>query len=263
MFIFLSKTLPQLVYPVGLVSILVAVGLLSYRHPNVQRTALILALAVLLVAGNSHVASALFKSLEWRYLPPEEIPHAQVIVVLGGGTNTGHYPRPQADLNSSGDRLVYAAWLYQQGSAPNLLLSSGAIDWLFPDASPTEDMAEILALMGVPREVMWTETRSRNTYENALYSREILEEKGIQRIILVTSASHMRRSVALFEHQGLEVIPAPTDYRISSSELEQLNYPNFAAQIFSLLPSASNLSMTTEAMKEYIGFFVYRLRGWL
>lgn len=263
MFIFLSKTLPQLIYPVGLVCILVAVGLLSFRHPNIQRIALLLALIVLLVAGNSRVASALYKSLEWRYLPPESIPHADVIVVLGGGTNSGHYPRPQADLNSSGDRLVYAAWLYQQGSAPNLLLSSGAIEWLYPETSPTEDMAEILTLMGVPREAMWTESRSRNTYENALYSRELLDEKGIRRIILVTSAAHMRRSVALFEHQGLEVIPAPTDYRISRSELEQLKYPSLAAQLFSLLPSAANISMTTEAMKEYIGFFVYRMRGWL
>jgi uncharacterized SAM-binding protein YcdF (DUF218 family) len=124
-------------------------------------------------------------------------------------------------------------------------------------------MAEILKMLGVPEEVLWYETESRNTYENALFTRRILEEKGIDRIVLVTSAMHMPRAVGLFEKQGFEVIPAPADYNVTQSDWERLWQPNLTTQLFNASPSVGNLSDTTLALKEYIGIWAYRLRSWL
>ena len=69
-------------------------------------------------------------------------------------------------------------------------------------------MKEILEVMGVPGRSMLLERNSRNTYDNALYTAVVLNNKNIKRILLVTSAFHMRRAVALFEKQGFDVVPA-------------------------------------------------------
>jgi uncharacterized SAM-binding protein YcdF (DUF218 family) len=106
---------------------------------------------------------------------------------------------------------------------------------------------------------LWLEPDSRNTYENALFSTRILREKGIQRILLVTSALHMPRSLKLFQAQGLEVIPLPTDYTVTQGDQAQLDARAF---VLSLLPSAENLALTSRVLKEYIGIIVYDLRGW-
>jgi uncharacterized SAM-binding protein YcdF (DUF218 family) len=115
----------------------------------------------------------------------------------------------------------------------------------------------------VSPEAFWFQTASRNTYEDALYSTEILSEKGIDRALLVTSAQHMPRAVALFEKQGLEVIPLPTDYGVTQADWDQLTQPNLAVQILNFFPSIGNIGRTTGVLKEYLGFFIYRLRGWL
>jgi uncharacterized SAM-binding protein YcdF (DUF218 family) len=122
-------------------------------------------------------------------------------------------------------------------------------------------MATILEMLGVPLESMWLETESRNTYENAQFAREILSEKDINKIILVTSASHMPRSVQLFEEQGFEVIPAPTDYKVTQSNWQGLTRASIPLQFMNLIPNAESLNSVTNSMKEYIGMLVYRFRG--
>jgi uncharacterized SAM-binding protein YcdF (DUF218 family) len=263
MFVILSKLLPPLIYPLGLAIVLLAVALALKRRAAWRRAFIALALLALWAASNSWVAYGLTRSLEWRYLPPPEMPSAEAIVLLGGQANSPSYPRTTVEFDSSADRIIYAAWLYRQGKADHILLSGGRIQWLSKGNPAAEDMAAFMNMMGVPREALWLETASRNTYENAAFSREILDKNGINRILLVTSAFHMPRSVAIFEKQGFDVIPAPSDYTVTQDDWEQLLRPNLASQIYNLLPSVENLSMTTTCMKEYIGMFVYRLRGWL
>jgi uncharacterized SAM-binding protein YcdF (DUF218 family) len=261
MFIFLSKFIPPFVYPFGLALIAIIAAIFLWRKPRAQRAVLIATLIMLLLASNSLVAAALTRSVEWQYFPPKEIPHAEAIVLLGGGTAPGLYPRPIVELNGAGDRVAYAAWLYQQGAAPAIIASGGAIEWLETGKSAADDMAFLLELMGVPPEAIWLEENSRNTAENAAECAKILREKGITRIILVTSAFHMPRSVPLFENQGLEVIPAPTDYSVTQADWDALTTLN-PSLIIRLLPSADNLAATSKVLKEYIGMVVYRLRGW-
>lgn len=263
MFVFLSKFLPIFVYPLGLAIVLLLVALSLRQTSRWQSVCVLAALAILYIGSISWVAKTLTRSLEWQYLPLETYPQAEIIVVLGGSTSSVQYPRQIVEVNGAADRLLYAAHLYHQGVAPKLLLSSGYITWMSERNAPAEDMAEILKMLGVPEEVLWLETESRNTYENALYTRRILEEQGIDQVILVTSALHMPRSVALFEKQGFEVIPAPVDYNITQVSWERLWEPDPVVQVFNLLPSVGNLQDTTEALKEYIGIFVYGLRGWL
>lgn len=264
MFVFLSKFLPLWIYPIGLMTVLLVAALILIRRPRWSGTIIAVALAVILISGNRWVAVSLTRSLEWRYLPPEEIPTGEVIVVLGGGTHGADFPRSTVEVNGAADRILYAMRLYQQGAAPYLLLSGGYIEWLNDSpVSPAEDMAEIMTTFGIPEENIWLQPNSQNTYEDALYCAEILRERGINRVLLVTSAQHMPRSVALFEKQGLAVVPLPTDYTVTERTWQELTQPTLQSLLITLVPNVGNISMTTSALKEYIGTWMYGLQGWL
>jgi uncharacterized SAM-binding protein YcdF (DUF218 family) len=264
MFIFLSKLLPLFVYPLGLACILLLLALASNGNPRRSKTYLILALVILWLSSTNGISNLLARSLEWRYKPPTEIPTSEAIVLLGGGTEPAAYPRSGVEINGAGDRVLYAAQLYKDGKAPLILLSGGEITWLNDgSASPAEDMAQILASLDVPKEAMLIEDRSRNTYENALYAKELLTEKGINKILLVTSAMHMPRSVALFEAQGFEVTPLPVDYSVVEDQSTASQEGVLIIKILNIVPNASNLALTTNALKEYLGTFIYQLQGWL
>ena len=263
MFLFLSKALPLFIYPLGLACLLIISAIFLSRNLRLQRGILVLSLSLLWLCSTRWVAMGLLRSLEWQYLPPEEIPNVEVLVLLGGGTLPAEEPRTLVEVNSAGDRVIYAAWLYKQGKTEKILVSGGLLDWTLSDATPADDMAFLLEMLAVSPEALWLENKSRNTYENAYYSAQILRENGINKILLVTSASHMPRSVKLFEAQGLQVIPFPTDFNVTEKSWQELTQPDFRTQILNLLPNAGYLSKTTLALKEYIGIMVYSLRGWL
>ncbi len=264
MFIFLSKLLPLFVYPLGLTCVLLVLALVFNRHRRFRMVLAVSGLVVLYLASNRWVAYSLAQSLEWRYLPPEKLPAVKAIVVLGGGTESQQYPRPDVEVNAAGDRILYAAKLYRAGVAPVLLLSGGSITWQDGDSgTPAEDMAVILREIGVPDSALWLQNRSQNTHEDAIYSAEMLKKAGISEIVLVTSAAHMPRSVALFEHEGLQVIPAPVDFTVTREGWQNLIDGDWQAKLISFIPNASSLGLTTNVMKEYLGIWMYRLQGWL
>ena len=264
MFIILSKLLPLFVYPMGSACVLLLFALAAKNDPRARAGLITTALVILWLSSTTGFSHLLARSLEWRYPTPDEIPAADVIVVLGGGTEPAAYPRPSVEVNGAGDRVLYAAALYKEGKAVHILLSGGNISWLNEGTTtPAEDMASILIAIGIPEEALWLETISQNTYENALYSKEILAKNEIERILLVTSALHMPRAVALFEKQGIEVVPVPVDFSITEDESPQDHGSNLQSKIINVIPQAGNLSLTTNAMKEYIGYFIYKLQGWL
>ena len=106
---------------------------------------------------------------------------------------------------------------------------------------------------GVDDRAILTEERSRTTAENALYTAPLIQQRGWKRVLLVTSAQHMRRSVGVFEAQGIDVIPAPTDAQAIDRPLS----------IGRFLPDVDALRMSHKATKEYVGILVYSVRGWL
>lgn len=264
MFILLSKLLPLFVYPLGLSCILLLFSL-TIKHRHKLRFGLIAtALVILWLASTTGFSNLLARSLEYRYPSLDDYPAADVAVVLGGGTVPAVMPRPSVEVNGAGDRVLYAASLYRQGKTSQLLLSGGDISWLNEGTTtPAEDMASILTAIGVPEEALILETESKNTYENALYCKELLAEMEIDRILLVTSALHMPRAVALFEKQGFDVIPVPVDFSVTEDESPPEGPSNIQLKFMDIIPQAGNLSLTTNAMKEYLGYFVYRLQEWL
>ena len=123
MFYYLSKALPPLAYPLGLAAILLLVAiLLLWRSRRWTTMILVAAFALLWLGGNRILTMAVVSSLEWRYTPPAELPELDVIVVLGGGSQSPMPPRSTAEVGEGGDRMIYTAQLYQQGVAQYELL---------------------------------------------------------------------------------------------------------------------------------------------
>lgn len=264
MFVYLSKLLPLFVYPLGLSCILILLGLILHRKRRLARGLQIAALVLLCLGSNRWVSYLLARSLEWRSLPQATTPQAEAMVLLGGGTESFDPPRPMTEVNGAGDRVLYAAKLYQNGAAPFIIASGGNVEFSSARGeTPAQEMKDLLLLIGIPEEAIWLQPSSQNTYEDALYSAEILKENGIQEIILVTSAIHMPRSLALFEKQGIDVIPAPVDFTITEQNWHAVFKPDLDEFFIQLLPNSSALGLTTSVLKEYLGMLVYGLRGWL
>lgn len=194
----------------------------------------------------------LLHSLESHYSnnSVSSAPSAPAIVVLGGGLADEADPSRTAQLGQNGDRLWVAFQLYRAGKSPLILISGGSP----PNDTPESALASgILLGWGVPGPAILTEEKSRDTHQNAIFSQRILAQKGIDRILLVTSAAHMPRAVATFERSGLTVYPVPGDYLAGGKD------EGFWQ---SLIPSAEGLADSGNAIKEWLGIMGYRVRGW-
>jgi uncharacterized SAM-binding protein YcdF (DUF218 family) len=194
------------------------------------------------------VADRLITGLEERYAIPAR-PEGDSIVLLGGGV----YGQA-ADLTGLGfpseemlPRVVTAARLQRRLGVPVVVSGGKVFDHLDAEAPV---VARVLSDLGVPREKILVEAKSRDTVENARRTKEILAGNGLRRPLLVTSAYHMRRAVAVFEKAGVTVTPVPAGFRTWKGK----PYP-----WVSYLPSAGALSTSTNALREYLGLLYCRI----
>lgn len=243
---YFEKILTALALPPGGLLVLAALGLLlAWRNwrsgPWLGGGAL---LALWLLATPA-VSDRLRLSLESRFPPqdPAVLPTADAIVVLGGGLNPPHRRNPVPDLGRAADRYWHAFRLWRAGRAPEILISGGALPWTDAAASEAEAALVLLVDFGLPAKRVLLEPGSLNTRQNAELSATILRGRGGNRILLVTSALHMRRALSQFERTGLEVIPAATDYEVADQPPGLLRW----------LPDSEALDGSRRALKEYLG----------
>jgi uncharacterized SAM-binding protein YcdF (DUF218 family) len=234
---------------------LTAVSILLCSKSRARRFGLGCAIALLLFSWQP-VTCALVWPLERAYsstpltdrAQPATDRGIQAIVVLSssvlspGPPLTAAIPGPDTY-----QRCVYAAWLYRNGLPVPVLASGGGS---LGDTPYAEVMRGVLEREGVPLSMIWTEDRSRSTYENALNSAGILREKGIRKIALVTEAYHMSRSERCFRKQGLEVVPAACGFRSILHE----NLSEF-------LPRWQAVAWNEDTMHEAIGILWYAVTG--
>jgi uncharacterized SAM-binding protein YcdF (DUF218 family) len=195
--------------------------------------------------GTTAVFSGLLlRPLENAYSAPAK-PEGDVIVVLGGGArgSGGVYSASERLSPGTLERVAAAYKLHRDTGLP-LLLSAGAP---FSDTSEAALAREYLLELGVQASKIITEEASRDTAENAAFSMKICRERGYKRIILLTSAFHMPRSVLLFEKAGAgELVPFPVARRTGG-----------AGFLYGWLPGSS--FEARQAFNEYAGLFYYRL----
>jgi uncharacterized SAM-binding protein YcdF (DUF218 family) len=229
--------------------IFVALSLLR-RWRMLRFFTLSFALLSLLLLSTPIVANFLASQLE-RYpaLSWEDINAAdyQAIIVLSAGRSrqAAEYGGVDIPKNLGLERLRYGAYLQGKTGLP-IMTTGGA--WLHDSESEAALMARVLErdFKGIAK---WRENRSRTTWENALYSKQLADQHGIKRALLVTHAWHMSRAVYSFQQAGLDVTPAPTIF--TSIDLPCARFSHF-------VPSMNALHTSTYMLHELLGVLWYR-----
>lgn len=190
--------------------------------------------------------------LETRYphLAPADLPTAQAIVVFGGSTANNRSNWFEAfSKETRHARIDTADDLFFLNKAPLIIVSGAALEG---NVSEALGMATQLANRGIPREKIIIENQSTTTHENGYYVDKVLKKEGIHKILLVTSALHMPRSMAVMRKLGYDPIAA--------SNPPQIILP---ANLNPYLPDSRALEASRSIIKEYIGLFAYFVRGWV
>lgn len=264
----LSKLLPLLLYPLGLGLVLQLVALSSARHGGLQRASLWLSgtgIGLIWLFAMPLISRQLIWGLEEQaaLLTPRQLPQADAVVVLGGGLRPALPPRQGVEVAEGGDRLLRGVQLVRRGLAPLLVTSGGRVSFTSNDPAPPEALwARDLALeLGLPADRILLNPSSRTTAEEARDIGTLGKQRGWTRVLLVTSAFHMPRSLASFrQRSGLTVIPVPCDYQLPSRA--HYGQPSIGNTIKGLLPDAEALYLSSVALKEHLGLAIYQLRGW-
>jgi len=256
-YVYLSKILPLFVMPLSLVLWLCLAALLLLRR-DARRTAaglVAVAFIVLWVTSMPVVATSFYRDLEAQYppVPLEKLPKSDCIIVLGGVLGAALKPRVDTEFYDSIDRVYKAAQLYRASKGRSLIVTAGNQPWSASPWAEADLIRDLLVEWGVPKESIFLEGSSRNTRENAIYSKNLVDSINCQQSLLVTSAAHMPRAVAAFRGVGVAVVPVSTDVRIvEGGQTTVMDY----------MPNASALAMTSDALREWIGQVFYKLQGW-
>jgi uncharacterized SAM-binding protein YcdF (DUF218 family) len=255
----LVRRLFPLCEPIGLVWLALlglTVVLWRRRLRGFAAATLGLALWVLLIGGTDFSA-ALLRSLERPYagVKAADLPACDAVVVLGGGFEPSPHEVAELHLTPAGDRIVMALELVRLGKAPVLCIGGSGVVVDGRHFIESELVKAALAERKVTDAELIALGRCTNTCDEARRVRELVRARGWQRVLLVTSASHLRRAMATFRTAGVEAVPAPCNFLgligepISPWRLGPPGYGGFAR--FSTW------------MREWVGWHVYRARGWI
>lgn len=252
---YLGKIFILLVSPLGLFIFVAPLSVLMMRRYRKTASALLTLAFAWLVTWSLPVASIWLRDGLERQVPLREAtdyPTADAIVVLGGGVEggrTGYRSAPH--LLAGADRVWFGSQLLHAGRAPLLIISGGNSEWSVADEPEARGMQTFARDLGVPDSAFLIEDGSRNTQENATYTRELMAEHHIKTVLLVTSALHMPRALLEFRAQGIDVTPAPTDFDAIPARSAWLRW----------MPDAEALDRSSKAIKEYIGIWIHRLKN--
>jgi uncharacterized SAM-binding protein YcdF (DUF218 family) len=256
MFFILSKILGFFAAPSNL---LISIGLLGLillftRFTRLASWLIVTSLVLLAVAGLSPLGNALILPLEDRFPQWEDASRGAPdgIVVLGGVISPGVSDvRNSMALDEAAERITATAELAHRYPDARIIFSGGSGSLLEREGSEAPFAVRELQTLGVPHDRITAEEQSRNTIENAAFSRLLANPKPGERWLLVTSAYHMPRAMAAFRAADFPVEAYPVDWRTRGPVDLQRGFPTLS----------EGLGRTDAAVHEWVGLIVYRLTG--
>jgi uncharacterized SAM-binding protein YcdF (DUF218 family) len=255
MFFTLSKIFGFFAAPSNFLMVIGLVGLvlLCTRFTRLASWLIVTSLVLLAIVGLSPLGNALILPLEQRF-PAWDASRGSPdgIIMLGGAISPNvSAARGSVALDEAAERLTATAELARRYPNARIILSGGSDAPVFDEEIEAVFAVRQLEALGIAHQRMTAEEQSRNTFENAVFSRLIADPKPGERWLLVTSASHMPRAMAAFRAAGFPVEAYPVDWRTRG-------------QIDAMAPFASvadGLKRTDTAVHEWIGLLAYRLSG--
>ena len=259
MFFYLAKVLGFLLQPSTLIALLIGYGsiLIWTGWARWGRRFVTIGAALLLLAGLSPLGNALILPLEDRFPRADlDAPPPTGFIILGGAEDRlVGAARGAPALNEAAERLLEAAVLFRRHPEALIAFSGGDAGILYKSDSEAEGAESLLTALGVPRDRLILEAKSRDTYENAAFLKSELTRSGAlgpgKRWRLITSAYHMPRAIGAFRQAGFEVEAWPVDYRTRGRA--DLTRP------FDKV--SEGLRRVDVATREWIGLLAYWLNG--
>ena len=250
MFFILSKIIDFLTHPLVWV---LALLLYSYFKRQKGRKQLLYAILLLYFLSNEFI----FNEVAKLYEPPPQMiqqndTQYSAAIVLGG-LSAYNKETQQIEFQGSADRILDVLPLYFNGNLKKIIIAGGS-GRLVNRETESPHLKQYLIDIGVKEKDILIEAESRNTYENAVYSKELIEEFDLKGpFILSTSASHMARSVACFNKLGIKVVPFPVDYLSKEREFNPDRL---------LVPKAYVLKNWDALIHEWVGWIFYKIAGY-
>lgn len=250
MFFVLSKILYFLLSPLTWMGILLLILLFSEQFKMKRKLWIsIITIAVLFTNPFLYRTSVML----WQTNPIElkkESPY-EAGILLGGFS--GYDKQNRGFFNNASDRFIQAASLYHQGIIKKIIVTGGNGLLLGDQPAETVFVFDQLLKMGIPKEAILLESNSRNTYENAIFTKRIVDSLQIPgKLVLITSAEHMPRSEMVFKKAGFHIQPYPCDYDVLNEKLDLSN---------TIVPDPSLLVFWKYLLKEMVGTWAYQLTG--
>jgi uncharacterized SAM-binding protein YcdF (DUF218 family) len=257
LFFVLSKTVGVLLLPTNFLLVLAVAGavLSLTRFARAGCRLMIAAVALLAIAAFSPTGNLLLYPLESRFPawnaaqsgPPDGI------VVLGGSIDPDLSEAHDVPIiRTAPDRIVQAAALARKYPNAKIVFSGGSSSLISNEAREADYAAAIFESLGVDKARLIMDRASRNTYENAVLSKQLAAPNPGERWLLVTSAFHMPRSIGLFRKVGFAVEPYPVDWHVGRDTADILAFTQF---------STDGLVRTDIAVREWLGLVAYWLAG--
>lgn len=254
MFFTLSKILGYLTSPLVWVCLLL-VSSLIIKKKRWKRRLFYSAIVLLLFFSNDFIANEVMRLWE---IPPT--PYAKIDrvydygILLTGVTSTDNQPDDRVYFQRGADRVVHTVDLYKRGIIRNVLVAGGSGRLVTSGRREADDIVKALELMGVPKENILIENESRNTAESARHVKAMLAGQDTARVLLITSAFHMRRSEGCFTKAGIPVDRFSTDF---------FTHPRYFTPDVLFVPKVEALNIWQKLFKEWVGVLAYRLAGYL
>jgi uncharacterized SAM-binding protein YcdF (DUF218 family) len=253
-FFLLSNLLDFLISPLIWILGLLLLGLFS-RKASRKRGFFLTATLLLLFFSNPFFLNEAWLAWETPPTPMEQVPIYDAGIVLTGITNIEKSPHDRVHLHKGADRLLHALQLYREGKIGKFIISGGSGALREAAATEAGELRKILLLAQVPEADILLEDQSRNTRENALNTRTLLSRHPeLRRLLLITSAFHMRRATGSFRKAGLEVTPFATDFYSGDRRYSPAHL---------LLPQERSLYEWQRLLHEITGYLVYAVLGYL
>ncbi|MFM7021731.1 MAG: YdcF family protein [Flavobacteriales bacterium] len=256
MFFILSKILAFLISPFSWIAIGVVYAIIT-KIPERRRKALIISVVIFLIFSNEFLAEEVIRTCETPDRQLSEKDHYDLGIVLGGMINyDGEHNK--LVFNNNVDRLLQALILYKRGQIDKILISGGSGDLTYPDIVESKLLLKFVIDLGFDEKDIWIETKSRNTRENAAYSYDVIKAKfdhpEQKKYLLITSATHMERSLACFSEAGIKA----TDYSTSRiSGPRKFTFRNM------VIPNIWAIGVWEIFMHETVGYWTYKIAGYI
>lgn len=254
MFFFLSKTLSYLAMPFTVICVLLALSVIL-KPAKWRKRCFWWGFGMLLFFSNGFISNAVMHAWEIQTVAYKDMRPHQLGIVLTGSTLPFLKPEDRVYFQRGADRVTHTVQLYSLGLIKKILISGGSGMLLHEEEPEANKFRKAMIMMGVAPEDIYIENETRNTYESAVAVKPMLDSLHYEAkdCLLITSAFHMRRSLACYRKAGVELEPFSTDFYAHPS---MWGFENIFPQLDAIL-------IWNKLAKEWVGMVAYKLAGYI